>query len=102
VGAPRDPNPPLSAVAIEHWLRSDVARPRHGAGRRREMRLVASHAARRFPWKLCHYDYCPGTQAGVKIPLGDGELTPPGLGNGLGPTLDELERAQAGRVRRPA
>jgi len=40
-----------------------------GAGRRREMRLVASRAARRFPWRISHYDYCPGTQPGVKITL---------------------------------
>ncbi len=32
------------------------------AGRRRWIRLVASHAAQRFSWKISHYDYCPGTQ----------------------------------------
>ena len=40
-----------------------------GAGRRREMRLVASQVARRFPWKISHYDYCPGTQPSITITL---------------------------------
>ena len=40
------------------------------AGRRRRMRLVASHPGQRFPWKISHYDYCPGTPTGAKITLG--------------------------------
>ena len=30
-----------------------------GAGRRREMRLVANHDAQRFAWTIFYYDYCP-------------------------------------------
>lgn len=35
-----------------------------GAGRRREMRLVATHDAQRFPWTIAYYDYCPDIPSG--------------------------------------
>jgi len=34
-----------------------------GAGRRREIRLVATHDAQRFAWTILFYDYCPDVKA---------------------------------------